>query len=115
MTFEELEKREDIYYFKGSDTPYTGKVFDFYENGQKRFESNWKNGEMNGLSMIWYENGQMKNESNWKDGKADGVYVDWHENGQKMYEGTNKNGEKVSAKYWNNKGELVDSYEEANK
>ena len=44
-----------------------------------------------------------------------GPWMRWHENGQKMYEGTNKNGEKVSAKYWNNKGELVDSYEEANK
>ena len=31
---EEVEEREDIVYLKGSDTPYTGKVFRFHENGQ---------------------------------------------------------------------------------
>ncbi len=39
----------------------------------------------------------------------------WHENGQKFYEVNFKNGERISEKYWNNKGEPVDSQEEAYK
>ena len=39
----------------------------------------------------------------------------WHENGQKWIKENYKDGEKVSAKYWNSKGEPVDSLEEAKK
>jgi hypothetical protein len=36
----------------------------------------------------------------------------WHENGQKQYEATDKDGELVH-KYWNSKGEEVETQEEA--
>ena len=39
----------------------------------------------------------------------------WHENGQKAEEGTWKDGEQVSAKYSNRKGEAVETMEEAEK
>ena len=42
---------------------------------------------------------------NWKDGKQEGLAVGWHENGQKAGESNWKDGKKVSAKYWNSKGE----------
>jgi antitoxin component YwqK of YwqJK toxin-antitoxin module len=89
-----LEWRKDIVYLKGSDTPYTGKVSRFH-----------------------HENGQKRSEGNYKDGKAEGLWVSWHENGQKSWEGNLKEGEEVegSAKYWNSKGEPVDTIEEARK
>ena len=128
---EEVEEREDIVYLKGSDTPYTGKVFRFhengqmaretswkegkqdglgvtwYENGQKNGEVNWKNGKKDGLALHWHESGQKKGEANYKDDKRDGLVVEWHENGQKLFEGNFKDGEEVegSVKYWNSKGE----------
>ena len=37
----------------------------------------------------------------------------WHENGLKAGESNWRDGKKVSAKYWNSKGEPVDSREEA--
>ena len=37
----------------------------------------------------------------------------WHENGQKQAEATYKDGEEVSGKYWNSKGEEVETEEEA--
>ena len=88
VNVEELETREGIYYLVGSDTPYTGKATSLYENGQKT-------------------------EANLKDGKRDGLIVLWHENGQKALEQKYKDGEEISAKYWNRKGESVDSFEEA--
>ena len=163
VNVEELEFREDIAYLKGSDTPYTGKVFVLYENGKKWIESNYKDGKEEGLHVAWYENGQKKAEGNVKDGKPDGLWVRWHKNGQKFAEGNYKNGKgsgrqiswyengkkkgevnmkdgkqdglgvawhengqmkgevnwkdgkavEGSRKYWNSKGEPVDSKEEA--
>ena len=131
----ELEYREGIVYLKGSDTPYTGKVYSLYENGQKYSEDNykdgkedglqegwhengrkwseenWKDGKEDGLFASWHENGQKRAEGNWKDGNQDGLFVWWHENGQKKLEVNWKDGEEVegSRKYWNSKGEPVDS------
>ena len=136
---EELERREGIMYLKGSDAPYTGKSFYLWENGQKQSEATYKDGKQDGLYVMWYENGQKLDEGNFRDGKRDGLLVFWYENGQKMRElnykdgkldglsltwhesgqksseGNWKNGEFVegSQKWWNNKGEPVDSEEEA--
>ena len=120
----------------------------YYENGQKEFETTYKDGKEDGPQTQYYENGQKELEVTYKDGKEDGPQTQYYENGQKMREGTNKDGEKdgletwwyengqkmgernykdgqkvgerrykdgveVSAKYWNSKGEEVDSEEEA--
>jgi antitoxin component YwqK of YwqJK toxin-antitoxin module len=65
--------------------------------------------------MRWHENGQKSYEATYKDGKQDGLRTRWHENGQKKAEINFKNGNPVegSEKYWNSKGERVDSIEEA--
>ena len=108
---EELEEREGIMYMKGSDTPYTGKFFLLHENRQKRGEGNFKNGKIDGLCVAWYKNGQKAIEGNHKDGKKIGLEVAWYENGQKEREWIWKDGNIVegSDKYWNSKGEPVDS------
>ena len=115
VNYDEFEYREDIGYLKGSDTPYTGKSFELYENGQKMAEGNYKSGKVSGRQVSWHENGQKMTEVNFKDGKADGLAVGWHENGNMMIETNWKDGEKISEKWWNSKGELVDSFEEARK
>jgi antitoxin component YwqK of YwqJK toxin-antitoxin module len=86
---DELEVRENVVYLKNSDSPYTGKSFEFHDNGQK------------------------KSEDNFKDGKYDGLFVAWHENGQNFSEINYKDGTLISSKFWNSKGEEVDSVEEA--
>ena len=97
------------------DGKYDGLQVLWYESGQKEREINYKDGEMDGLQVWYYENGRKHLESNWKDGKENGLWMVWHNNGQKRNEGNFKDGEKVSAKYWNSKGEPVDSLEEAKK
>ena len=79
----------DSAYVKGSDAPYTGKVYGLYENGQKKQEGYVKEGKTHGLIVRWHKNGQKAREANFKDGKL------------------------ISEKYWNSKGEPVDTYEEA--
>ena len=128
---EKLEEREGLAYVKGSDAPYTGKVYglyengqkkaeanfkdgkrdglelQWYENGQKQFEANFKDGKPDGLNLGWHENGQKKAEANFKDGKPNGVMVLWHDNGQKSYEANFKDGKRISEKWWDIKGEPV--------
>jgi antitoxin component YwqK of YwqJK toxin-antitoxin module len=137
VNLDELEVREGVFYLKSSNSPYTGKFFDFRDNGQKKGEANLKDGKPDGLTVswhengqkqaeinykddkfdglfvAWYENGQKKTEGNFKDGKQHGLSVLWHKNGQKQAEGNYKDNEPISEKFWNSKGEEVDSLEEA--
>jgi len=90
-----------------------GSYTEWHENGNKSSEGTYKDGKPDGLLTFWHENGQKKGEGTFKDGKIDGLFTEWHPNGQKEYEGTHKDGKELSAKYWNSKGEEVDSQEEA--
>ena len=76
-------------------------------------EGNYKDGKLDGLMAAWHENGQKAVEGNFKDGKLDGPSVMWHKNGQKKGEGNFKDGILISEKFWNSKGEPVDSEKEA--
>jgi len=61
------------------------------------------------------QDGKKKEAYTYKDGKEDGLQTTWRENGQKQGETTFKDGERVSAKWWNIKGEEVETKEEARK
>ena len=84
----------------------------WHENGQKWSEINFKDGKENGLKTTWYENGQKQSEINFKNGEPEGLGFAWHRNGQKAMEGMVENGKEVSQKFWNSKGESVNSFEE---
>ena len=85
------------------------KKDNLYENGQKKFEWNYKNVKQGDLYTEWYENGKKKRERTYKDGKeflsnswdengkiiikdGNGLYTEWYENGQKEEEYTYKDG-----------------------
>ncbi len=86
-----LEERDGLYYQTNESEPYSG----------------W------GKEM--YDSGQVKALRPYKDGKLDGLITVWHENGQKLGEATLKDDKPVSEKYWNSKGEEVETEEEARK
>ena len=85
----------------------------YYENGQKELEVTYKDGKEDGPQTQYYENGQKMSEATFIDGKFNGLETMWHENGQKQSEVIWKDNVGGSAKYWNSKGEEVDSEEEA--
>ena len=62
---------------------YDGKWIEWYENGQKNLEKNYKDGKQDGLENFWYENGQKKYEVNYKNEKLDGLYTSWYPSGKK--------------------------------
>ena len=105
--------RENIYYLKGSETPYTGRIFLLHDNEQMSREGYLKEGKQAGTETHWYKNGKKRSEVKFKDGKRNGLMVGWHENGKKQVEANFKDGELISEKYWNSKGEPVDTWQEA--
>ena len=74
--------------------------------GEKHERINWKELDFRDGYSIAY----LKGSDTLYTGKA----VLWHENGNKNYEKTYKDEELISTKFWNSKGEPVDSIREAN-
>ena len=93
VDFDTLQDRNGVKYEPNSEAGFTGRAVSFYENGQKKQEWNYKDGELDGLQTTWYENGQKDTEWNFKDGEQDGLTTKWYENGQKKAELNWKNGE----------------------
>jgi len=87
-----LVDRNDVKYQQDSQKPYSGEIFDLYDNGNKKIEGSYKDGLLDGLWTVWYEDGQKFQEQSFKNGIPDGLSTKWNENGQKASEGTYKNG-----------------------
>ena len=104
-----LERREGLVYQPNESEPYSGWAKVMYDSGQVGGLAKVKDGIWDGPFTNWHDNGQKAREVTYKDGIPDGPYTKWHENGQKEWEATFKYGEKVSGKYWNSKGEEVES------
>ena len=99
-------KREEGTY---KDGKLDGSDTSWHENGQKAYELSYKDGKLDGIFRSWHENGQKRTERTYKDGKRYGPMTGWHENGQKRSELMWKGDKLVSAKYWNSKGEEVET------
>ena len=110
---ESLPERDGLIYH--DDKPYSGWGKEMYDSGQAFRLVEVKEGKPDGLMIEWHQNGQKWGEATFKDRKPVGLFLRWHENGQKAAEATFKDGELVSAKYWNSKGEEVETEEEARK
>ena len=110
---ESLPERDGLIYH--DDKPYSGWGKEMHDSDQAFRLVEIKDGKPDGLMIEWHENGQKSGEGTLKDGKEDGPVTMWHKTGQKLAEETYKDGEKVSAKYWNSKGEEVETLQEARK
>jgi len=108
-----LPERDGLVYH--DNKPYSGWGKEMYDSGQAFRLVEVKEGKPDGLMIEWHQNGQKWGEATFKDRKPVGLFLRWHENGQKAAEATFKDGKPVFAKYWNSKGEEVETEEEAMK
>ena len=44
---------------RADDPPEDGPYVEYYENGQKKLEAHYKDGEREGLATYWHENGSI--------------------------------------------------------
>ena len=72
--------------FKDKPKSFTGKWLGWDDNGQLKYEINYKDGEKHGKWLEWHANGQLAWEENYKDGERHGKWLEWYENGQLKYE-----------------------------
>ena len=89
----ELNFRNDKFYPVNSDTPYTGRVVSYYENGQLSESGKYIDGIKEGSFVTYHENGQLRTSENWKDGNRDGIHERYFENGQLDFSGNYIDGE----------------------
>jgi antitoxin component YwqK of YwqJK toxin-antitoxin module len=107
INIEELVRVEGIWTKKGDSKPYNGdfkETFDngstkgtgtflngqleglrvqFYPNGKKKTEKEYKGSYPHGKSKEFYENGTLKQEGEFEDNKEHGTWTLYHINGQK--------------------------------
>ena len=83
-----------------------GKLTEWYKNGQKKLEIDFKFGSKDGKLSVWYKNGAKQSKANLVDGKLNGVAKTYYQNGGLMYKDTFKNGEKINRKAYDKEGKL---------
>ena len=90
VAYENLVKRDGLYYKKFSDVPFTGKV-----TGQRN--GSFKDGKKVGPWVYYYSNGQLMAKGTYKNGKREGPWVMYSQDGTVIEKltGTYKNGVKV--------------------
>jgi len=105
-----LQDRGGVKYEINSEVGFTGRLVKKYENGQKKEETNYKDGKKDGVFTFWFENGQKKLEGKFKNGKDVGLWTGWHKNGQKGLEWNLKNGKEDGLlTIWDEEGNVTET------
>ena len=91
VKWDDLVKRDGLYYKKFTDLPFTGKT-----SGKE--QGTYKNGKKEGPWAYYHKNGQLFEKGSHKNGKKEGPWVAYNEIGlvEKGYTGTYKDGKKIS-------------------
>ena len=109
ISLKELVVRNDIYYKKFSDVPFTGTVNGqtqgtikrgkrqgtwlwFDKNGQLSLKATFKDGRLHGLFESYFDSGQLEQKGNYKDEKGHGFWELYYESGQLFQKANNKDG-----------------------
>ena len=69
-----------------------GLHFEWYENGEKKQDTSYLNGQKNGVFRKWFESGQLAQRGNYQDDRYDGTFESWYENGNPKVRGNYKFG-----------------------
>ena len=115
VTLGDLVERNDLYYEKFTDVPFSGEVTGktqgsfkngkrdgawvwYYENGQLSWKTSYNNGYFTGDTVSYYRNGQLQWKGTWKSNMREGVWVNYNEDGtkNKILSGTYKDDVKIS-------------------
>jgi len=73
----------DKMYKADDEKPYTGRVYDSYNNGNKKLEGSYRKGINTGKWTVWYDNGKKRYEGFVNDNIIIGKWKFWYKNGEK--------------------------------
>lgn len=89
ISFDDLVRREGIYYKKFTDVPFTGELTEGLDRGH------YKNGKREGSWTGFHDNGQLRFKGDYKKDKREGSWVSYWDSGQISEKGDYKNGRQV--------------------
>jgi len=106
---ENLIERGGLMYEVNGQNPYTGDVFELYDNGNRKLSGILEGGKLvNRTEWKYFENGQKRKEEKYKDGKEHGLWTSWYENGKKKDERAYKEGKELdSFNTWDKNGKIM--------
>ena len=88
LTMDDLVKRNDLFYKKFTDVPFTGKI-------TGKSQGSFKDGKAEGEWVYYGDNGNLNQKGKYKDGLRVGEWVMYWDSGQLMSKGEYKNGLRV--------------------
>jgi antitoxin component YwqK of YwqJK toxin-antitoxin module len=108
--FHEEPEPEELHDESTSEMIEDGVFRKYWTNGNIRYEWGYKNGKrVDVKSRGWYENGQLKQVTNWKNEKQNGLHTQYYKNGNKAKEFTYKDGGVTGIKRnWYENGQIDD-------
>ena len=118
IDIDNLLERSGLLYAPNKEKPYSGSVFNLFDNGEYEFKGRYRSGlkhgkwtwwnlsgmkrkeviwqkgeEINLIEWEYFNGGQLSNERHYKEDEKDGKWISWYENGQKKFEKKYKKGE----------------------
>ena len=104
----QVQDRNGTWFEINQDAPFTGQVVGFFQNRQKRIESNYLAGRLHGARSEWFENGQEKRVSVFDQGRLHGVETTWFRDGAKAMETQYQAGRRHGVhRLWHASGKLA--------
>ena len=71
-----IKKKDNLHYELGKETPFTGKILDYYQTGQLKLETHYEKGLMHGPHSLWYPDGSISVQTIYSRGKPS-VKIKW--------------------------------------
>lgn len=95
ITHDSLSLENKAYYLRSTHTLFTGTAISS-NNGHKVIETQYVNGKVDGVEILYFSNGNIETESHYKDGKFNGITTNYYSDGSiksiEMYQNDYKNG-----------------------
>ena len=94
-------------YVKQGKDEKNGLWVQWYENGQKQMQGEYRNDLQVGKFSWWYANGQIALDGSYDNGKQTGKWIWWHQNGQKSTQGEYVDGTPTGRwRWWDTNGRV---------
>ena len=101
---------EHIKYLSVNSTPYTGKVYNYFDNNARELVGHYEKGLKTDQWIWWHPNGIINKSGFFKNSKEDSLWQWWHVNGNLKMRGNYKNSIKQGRwNEWNDEGVLISS------
>jgi len=75
ISIDETIQFEGKMYLLKEDKPFSGIIYDLYENGQREYQGQYEDGKPNGPLTYYYNNGRIKRTGKVKNGTPIGVWT----------------------------------------